>query len=566
MNDIPRKEHPFPQFMRENWLNLNGTWQFEYDHSVSGTERGLFNAGSLSGEITVPFCPESKLSGIGNTDFSRCVWYKRKVTLPASFAGKRTILHIGACDYLTTVWVNGSEVGSHFGGYISFSFEITKYLKEGENDITIRAFDDHRTGTQPAGKQCAQYASHGCMYTRTTGIWQTVWLEAVPEARIVSAKYFTKIDGTVRIEALVENAFGREFELLAEAFSGGVKVASGSATVTGEHTEIVLKIENPLLWAPGEPNLYDLTLRLGEDEVSSYFGIREISVRDHRFFVNGKSVFGRFILDQGFYPDGVYTAPTDEALRRDIEMSIDCGYNGARLHQKIFEPRFLYHADRLGYMVWGEHANWNLDISRPEAWKGFVSEWREEVERDFNHPALIGWCPFNETQPNQDTDLLKFVYSLTKSLDPTRPVIDTSGWVHVKGFCDMYDCHDYEQDPAKFKAKYDKLMTGEEIGDWTGPYPSNLCFVSEFGGTWWSPGVKGGWGYGASPADMDEFLTRYEGLVSALLGNERLCAFCYTQLTDVEQEQNGLYTFDRRAKFPVDVLKRITSAKSVVED
>ncbi len=564
MNQIPRIEHPFPQFERENWLNLNGEWQFEYDHSVSGTERGLFNAESLSGKITVPFCPESKLSGIGNTDFSRCVWYKRKVTLPESFAGNRTILHIGACDYMTTVWVNGSEAGTHFGGYISFSFEITKYLKEGENDITIRAFDDHRTGTQPAGKQCAQFASHGCMYTRTTGIWQTVWLESVPESRIISAKYYTKTDGTVRIDAVTDRAFG--LDLTAEAFYGGEKVASGCVKVTGEHAEIVLKIDNPRLWAPGEPNLYDLTLRLGRDEVKSYFGIREISVRDHRFYVNGKSVFGRFILDQGFYPDGIYTAPTDEALKNDIEMSMACGYNGARLHQKIFEPRFLYHADRLGYMVWGEHANWNLDISRPEAWKGFVSEWREEVERDFNHPALIGWCPFNETQQNQDGDLLRFVYSLTKSLDPTRPVIDTSGWFHVKGYCDMYDCHDYEQNPAVFKEKYDKLMTGEEIGDWTGPYPPELCFVSEFGGTWWSPGVKGGWGYGASPADMEEFLTRYEGLVSALLNNDKICAFCYTQLTDVEQEQNGLYTYDRRAKFPVDVLKRITSARSVVED
>ncbi|MBQ7700255.1 MAG: beta-galactosidase [Clostridia bacterium] len=557
--NIPRSEHPFPQFMRENWVNLNGEWQFETDNGNSGTERKLFEAGSLKDRITVPFCPESELSGIGNKDFMRCVWYKRKVVLPESFAGKRTVLHIGACDHFSTVWVNGAEVGSHRGGYISFSFDITEYLHEGENDITVRAEDDNRAGIQPAGKQSNNYNSYGCFYTRTTGIWQTVWLEAVPEAYIVSAKYYTKIDGTVRIDAKTANAYGKTLTAVADG-------VSQSAVVTGEHTEITLKINDPRLWAPGEPNLYDLTLTLGDDTVQSYFGIREISAHDHRFYVNGKSVFGRFILDQGFYPDGIYTAPTDGALKHDIEMSMACGYNGARLHQKIFEPRFLYHADKLGYMVWGEHANWLLDLANPNAWRGFVSEWLEEVERDFDHPSVIGWCPFNETQQNQDGELLKYVYNVTKALDPTRPVIDTSGWFHVKGFCDMVDCHDYEQDPKKFKDKYDKLMTGEQIGDWTGPYPDDLCFVSEFGGTWWAPGVKGGWGYGASPADMDEFLQRYEGLVNALLQNDKICAFCYTQLTDIEQEQNGLYTYDRKAKFPVEKIAKITSAKAAVEN
>lgn len=560
MTDIPRKEHPFPQFERTNWVNLNGTWQFEIDRGRSGTDRRLFEAKQLGSEITVPFCPESELSGIGDKDFMDCVWYKRKVTLPESFIGVRTILHIGACDYHTTVWVNGKEAGTHFGGYVSFSFDITDLLTEGENDITIRALDDTRSGKEPSGKQCFLYHSMGCHYTRTTGIWQTVWLESVPSSYIVSAKYYTSLDGTVRIVAATKNGFGKT--LAVKASFGGKTVAEGSALVRGDRTEIVLKIDEPMLWGPGTPNLYDLELSMGEDLVKSYFGIREISTEDHRFYVNGKSVFGRFILDQGFYPDGIYTAPTEEALRKDIELSMACGYNGARLHQKIFEPRFLYWADRLGYLVWGEHANWGLDIAGIDAWKSFPAEWLEALERDFNHPSIIGWCPFNETQGNQDNDLLKFVYDLTKSLDPTRPVIDTSGWVHVGGHCDMVDCHDYEQDPAKFKEKYDKLMTGEPIEGTT----QDLCFVSEFGGTWWAPGVKGGWGYGASPADMDEFLTRYEGLVSALLANDKLCAFCYTQLTDVEQEQNGLYTYDRRAKFPVDRLYAITSAKAAVED
>lgn len=561
MTNIPRPEHPFPQFMREDWLNLNGTWQFEIDRGMSGFDRRLFESGTLASQINVPFCPESDLSGIGDKDFMTCVWYKRSVTLPASFKGKRTILHIGACDYFTTVWVNGKEAVNHRGGYISFSCDITDFLKEGENDITVRAIDDTRSGDQPVGKQCYAFHSQGCHYTRTTGIWQTVWLEAVPEAYIVSAKYYTSIDGTVRIAAITKNAFGKTLKV--KASFAGKTAAEASATIKADSTEITLKIDDPKLWFPGVPNLYDLDLCLEEDQVKSYFGIREVAYSDHRFYVNGKSVFGRFILDQGFYPDGIYTAPSDEALKHDIEMSMACGYNGARLHQKIFEPRFLYHADRLGYMVWEEHANWGLDIARIGAFKNFTGEWLEALERDFNHPAIIGWCPFNETQPNEDKELIKLIYNMTKSLDPTRPVIDTSGWVHVSGCCDMYDCHDYEQDPAIFKARYDKLMAGEKIDDNT---PLDLCFVSEFGGTWWSPGVKGGWGYGASPADMDEFLRRYEGLVSALLANERLCAFCYTQLTDVEQEQNGLYTYDRRAKFPVEKIAAITSAKAAVED
>lgn len=560
---IPRSEHPFPQFQRELWYNLNGQWQFEIDYGTSGRERELFNAESLSGEITVPFCPESELSGIGKKDFIRCVWYKRKLVLPDGFAGKRTILHIGACDYFAVVYVNGTEVGYHRGGYISFSFDITKYLREGENDITISAYDDNRKGVQPAGKQSDRYYSYGCYYTRTTGIWQTVWIEAVPDAYIVSAKYYTKIDGTVRIDAKTANAYGKTLTAAVKTDKGTV---SQSATVTGEHTELTFKIDEPKLWAPGDPNLYDLELTLGEDKVQSYFGIREVSAHDHRFYINGKSVFGRFILDQGYYPDGIYTAPTEEALKHDIELSMACGYNGARLHQKIFEPRFLYYADKMGYMVWGEQANWLLDISKPTAWKNFVSEWLEEVERDFNHPALIGWCPFNETQQNQDPEILQYVYHMTKALDPTRPVIDSSGWFHVGGCCDMIDCHDYEQNPEKFKAKYEKLKTGEELGDWTGPYSQDLCFVSEFGGTWWAPGVNGGWGYGDSPADMEELIKRYEGLISALLQNDRICAFCYTQLTDVEQEQNGLYTYDRKAKFPVDRIAKITSAKAAVED
>lgn len=567
MNIIPRAEHPNPQFVRESWINLNGEWEFQRDPGNSGEERNFPALEKYAEKIIVPFCPESELSGINEKDFMSSVFYRRKFTLDKDFVSGRVLLHIGACDWHTKVWVNGAYQGEHIGGYIAFSFDITKSVCEGENTVVIHASDNLRSGFQPAGKQCTDFFSRGCSYTRTTGIWQTVWLEAVPESYIKSTKYITDSKGNVSIEAYTEGTGTVKAEVSFE----GAKVLQAEGEVLGGVARLSFKVDEPKLWAPGEPNLYDLKLTFGQDEAVSYFGLRDVEVRDHRFYVNGKSVFGRFILDQGFYPDGIYTARDDSELKADITRSLDCGYNGARLHQKIFEPRFLYHADKLGYMVWGEHANWGLDLARPEAWRGFTAEWLEAIKRDFNHPSLIGWCPLNETQRNQDPELVKFIYNMTKAYDSTRPVIDCSGWVHVKDCCDMYDCHDYEQDPAKFKANYDKLMDGVEgkavgIFDWMGEYPDELCFVSEFGGTWWSLKDKDGWGYGSSVADESEFLKRYEGLIDALLTNDKICAFCYTQLTDVEQEQNGLYTYDRVPKFDTEVLKRITSKKSVVED
>ena len=307
-----------------------------------------------------------------------------------------------------------------------------------------------------------------------------------------------------------------------------------------------------------------MTLTVGDDTVISYFGVRTIEYKDHRMYLNGRSIFGRFILDQGFYPDGVYTAPSDQSLIDDINFSMSCGYNGARLHEKIFEPRFLYHCDKMGYMVWGEHANWGLDISTKEALQPFLSEWLEMIERDYNHPSIIGWCPFNETQVNQDADIIRTVYSATKAIDPARLFIDCSGWMHVEGCCDMMDCHNYEQNAEVLMSNIRDCKGLDYKGL---PYREDLCFISEFGGARWAPeDENNGWGYGNTPKNLDEFYERYESLVSSILGCDKFCAFCYTQLTDVEIEKNGLFTFDRKAKFDCEKLKKITSAKASVED
>ena len=550
--NIPRPEYPRPQFVRKNWENLNGEWDFEIDFGMSGKARKLYENIKLKEKITVPFCPESSLSGIGYLDFMNCVWYKKDINIcKCKLAdGKRTILHIGACDYITEVWINGNSVGTHIGGYVAFSFDITQYLIEGKNTVTICA-EDKTKANQPGGKQSPNYYSAGCHYTRTTGIWQTVWIETVPANYISYVKYIPNINNsTLYIESECYNANG--MTLKAEAFYNGKPVGCAESEVIGTAAKIDLKLNELYLWNTFEPNLYDLKLTLGNDEVSSYFGMREVAYIKNKVYINKKPIFQRLILDQGFYPDGIYTAPTDSELKADVQRSIDMGFNGARLHQKIFEPRFLYHCDKMGYIVWGEHASWGLNLAAPEAWENFIPEWLEAMRRDFNHPAIVGWCPLNETNKEQNPYFLKYLYNFTKSFDTTRPVIDTSGYVHV--ITDIVDCHDYDQNPVSFKHTYENCN-------------KDLSFVSEYGGIWWQPdNPDKGWGYGNRPASPEEFIARYKGLTEALLFNENICAFCYTQLTDIEQEVNGLYYYDRRPKFDPKIISAITSQKAAIEE
>ncbi|MBQ9080918.1 MAG: beta-galactosidase [Clostridia bacterium] len=563
---IPRPEHPRPQMRRTAWMNLNGEWQYATDRGVSGRARGLAKADSLPEKITVPFCRESKLSGIGDTDFCEAVWYRREVEIPDDWreSGKRVILHIDACDYRTEVWVNGESVGKHVGGYVSFCFDITDKLKDGAQTITVCAEDHVRAHTQPAGKQSARYESYGCFYTRTTGIWQTVWLESVPRDYIRSVKYYPDIVGkrlTVEAKCTAEDGMTVRGEASFEGKSMGV----GEATVVGGHAVFEIKLDELYLWELGDGRLYDLKLTLGDDKVESYFGMRSVSIKDGALLLNGKKVFQRLVLDQGFYPDGIYTAPDDYELVSDILRSMYCGFNGARLHQKIFEPRFLYHCDRLGYMVWGEHGNWGLDISRPEAYANFMPEWLEALERDFNHPAIVGWCPLNETQSNQNNDFVRALAALTRAYDPTRLYIDASGWRHVEGVTDMMDWHDYDQNPETFRARYEAVRDGVPITEnKRNSYSILPCFISEYGGIRWAPD-QDGWGYGEAPKSEEEFIARFKGLADALLDNPAITGLCYTQLTDVEQEVNGLYTYDRRAKFDPAIFKAILTRKAAIE-
>ena len=579
MNNIPRSEYPRPQFERAEWINLNGEWQFERDRSVSGRARGLHKADSLSERITVPFCMESCLSGIGDTDFCNCVWYKKKIDISPEWLadGRRVVLHIGACNYKTELYVNGQSVGTHIGGYVSFSFDITKFLSVGGNIITIVAETDVRSHKQASGKQSSRYESYGCYYTRTTGIWQTVWLENLPEKYIEGARYYTDInDATLTVMAKVRGGDGEK--LCAQASFGERAVGSDSATVCNGLAILKIKLDELHLWDIGKGELYDLTLTLGNDTVKSYFGMRSISVDEHgAVILNGRKIFQRLVLDQGFYPDGIITAPCEDELVNDIKRSIAMGFDGARLHQKIFEPRFLYHCDKMGYIVWGEHANWGMKAICFDTYQSFAQEWTEAVERDFNHPAIIGWCPLNETDTNQDSESVIALTELTRALDPTRPIIDTSGWYHVKGaICDIMDWHDYDQNPETFNARYQAVANGTPLSEvclggtrhWTPNFPIFPSFMSEYGGIKWdvNSNLESAWGYGNAPKTEEEFKERLKGLTEAILFNKFMTGLCYTQLTDVEQEVNGLYTYDRQAKFDPEFFRAVLQQKAACEE
>ncbi len=572
-NEIPRPEYPNPQFQRDNWMNLNGLWEFEFDFGKSGRDRKFYIDGNFTKEIMVPFCPESKLSGIGFTDFIPAVWYKRTVEL--SDIKGNVFLHFGAVDYKTYVYINGTEVGTHIGGYSSFSFDLSPYVKVGKNEIVVYVEDDLRSGLQPRGKQSSNYYSQGCDYTRTTGIWQTVWLEFLPESYIKNLKYYPDIQnsllhiqaqlvgvGDFKVKALWNNNICGENSIV-------------KSELTSDTVNISIKLQEVHVWELGKGGLYDLELTFGEDIVTSYFALREVKLCDNKFLLNGKSVFQRTVLDQGFYLDGIYTAKDEMDFVNDIKISMDMGFNGARLHQKVFEPRFLYHCDRMGYMVWGEHGNWGMDLSNPLTLHRFLTEWLEILNRDFNHPAIIGWCPFNETWDyegrRQIDDIIKVIYQVTKQFDTTRPCIDTSGNFHT--ITDIYDLHNYTQNVEEFKQCYDDFADGGKIKE---PFEDRQhydydkklpLFISEYGGIKLDVenSNQSAWGYGEAPKDATEFLERYKGLTQALLNNKNIMGFCYTQLYDVEQEVNGLYTYSRIPKISPEIIRNINSKPAQIE-
>jgi beta-galactosidase/beta-glucuronidase len=592
---VPRPEYPRPQFVRADWLCLNGEWQFEVDAGDSGLERGLLER-DLEQRIIVPFCPESRLSGIEHTDFMHAVWYRRTVSLPAEWHGRRVLLHMQAVDYDATVWVNGREVVRHRGGFTPFTGALHGTAAPGDTvTIVIRARDDYRV-PQPRGKQAELYENNRCDYTRTTGIWQTIWLEPVPDCHLLRPRLTPDVAGsTLRLEqSLTENRGGYRVRATLRDSQGMITTAERAADADRTPClTLAIPPERRHLWAPGTPHLYDVEIELLDDQgqtidrASSYAGLRSVTTDGPAIMINGQTIFQRLVLDQGYYPDGVLTAPSDEALIRDIQLSLSAGFNGARLHQKVFEERFLYHADRIGYLVWGEFPDWGCAGYGPadnhqQPGATYITQWLEAIERDYSHPSVIGWCPLNETyQPITDRltvldDVTRGMFLAAKALDPTRPVLDTSGYAHRVQEADVYDCHDYEQDPAIFRDHYRRdnpstgpaFVTSDKHLSGSIPYRGQPFFVSEFGGIWWNPQAtpeENSWGYGERPTTLEAFYTRFAGLIGALLDDPTMFGYCYTQLTDVHQEQNGIYTFDRREKFDMTRLCQVQERHAAIE-
>ena len=600
---VPRSEYPRPQFVRDNWLCLNGEWEFEIDQGDSGLERGVLER-PLNERIIVPFAPESELSGIHNRDFLNAVWYRREITIPAEWAGNRTLLHFQAVDYDATIWANGVEVGRHRGGFSPITVDLSKVAQPGETvTVVVRARDTH-TEPQPRGKQSQLHGMYTVFYTRTTGIWQTVWLEPVPETYLKRARITPNVgSGTFTIvQPLSRPKSGLRVRATLSDAQGDVATAEAS---TGSDFQPTLVLAIPedrrRLWSIDDPHLYDVKIELLDaagtviDTVTSYAGLRSVVIDGKAIRINGKVVFQRLVLDQGYYPDGILTAPSEEALIDDIRLSMEAGFNGARLHQKVFEERFLYHCDRMGYIVWGEFPDWGC---RTKSWEddhqhptaSYITEWLEVIERDYSHPAIVGWCPLNETWQtigDRITDLdvvTRGMFLATKALDQTRPVLDTSGYSHRVNETDVYDSHDYTQDPATFAERQGHLAEGkpylnapdtQRLPDrfkdkraWSLPYDDQPYFVSEFGGIRWNPDMEvssESWGYGDAPRTLEEFYARFDGLCSFLLQDVNMFGYCYTQLTDVYQEQNGIYRFDRSNKLDISRIRAVQTQKAAIE-
>ena len=564
---MKRTEYPDPQFERKNWICLNGMWEFEIDNNKTGFERGLLHK-PLSQRIEVPFCPESVLSGIGYTDFIYACWYRKYFHLTQNQIQDRIMLRFGAVDYAAKIYINGQYVCGHNGGYTPFAADITKFVNAGKNEVVVYVEDDI-TANVPSGKQSFK-ESHGCFYTRVTGIWQSVWIEFTPEHYLKSVKYFPNVkNGTVDVETIVQ---GHE-NLTVRIFYCG-KLMGEESVICSYKKRVTVFLKEKYLWEPGKGELYDVEITFGKDKVYSYFGLREVACKDGMVIINGNPFFQKLVLDQGYYPDGIYTAKDSSEFVRDIKISTDLGFNGARLHQKVFEPRFLYECDKAGYVVWGEMPSWGIHCFNLEPLGNFISEWGEVIERDFNHPCIIAWCPLNEMwEDYQNKELIcdirfsRIVYNFTKEVDPTRPSVDASGGYHSER-TDIFDVHCY-QDASKMQACLNAVEKGEMIfgkvfapNDPDGKYAGQFICISEYGGRTFSR-VKNlqvstagevahventtGWGYVALDGE-ETFVNDFIALTDMLFDCSKVCGFCYTQLYDVEQEQNGFYTYERNPK------------------
>ena len=579
---IPRQEYPRPQFERAEWLNLNGEWNFKFDKENKGEKEKWYKKFETDKKIIVPFTYETKASGIGEEEFCPYIWYQKKITIPSEYEGKEIVLHFQAADYMTKLWVNGKFVGERKGGQIAFSFKITDYL-EGTNELDIVVKnEDSQSCFQPRGKQRWLDHSYECWYVQTTGIWQTVWLEFLNEAHIHAVKITPDID-TESVEFVydVGGNIDSSYVLKTSISFKGLPIKTFDQVISRPNQTVKTNIASEfhhwrvVHWSPQAPNLYDVKFTLlknGEviDFVKSYFGMRKISIENGNVLLNNIPIYQKLILDQGYWEESHLTPPSEEAILEDIDKTFAMGFNGVRKHMKVEDQRYLYWADKKGLLVWSEMAA-TYEFS-DEAVQNFTEEWMEVVKQHYNHPSIIVWTPFNESWGVKyiftDYKQQKFtegIYHLTKAIDSMRPVIVNDGWEHTVS--DIITLHDYVEYGDEFLNRYgdkEKVVNNEIAFNKHKhamaqgyEYKGQPIIISEYGGIAFNS--EKGWGYGNQVKNEDDFLKRYESITQGIKDTPYISGFCYTQITDVQQEINGLLNEDRSPKVDLNKIKEINS-------
>lgn len=564
--------YPRPQLVRKDWVDLNGSWQFAFGEDVRDTAA---LAGKLPRTINVPFSYETQLSGIGDETRHKTVWYARRIS---GRANKRTLLHLEGADYFTRVYLNGKLVGSHTGAYSRATFDLTPVLGKKEGLLVIRC-DDCNSPAQVRGKQRWEGENFGCWYVQTTGIYKSVWLEYVDRVHLSALKITPDLnDYSVHFDFSV-SAPSQDVEVKFEISYEGKLIGRVCAMAAEGNNKCSLCLNSEQLtyqvecWSPEHPALYDLTVRVFHkgkpvDEVGSYFALRDYRAVGDKILLNGRPFYARLLLDQGYWKESGITPPDEAALIKDIELSKAMGFNGVRKHQKVEDERFFYYADIMGFTVWCElpSNHWQSDDTAAE----IVGEWMRIVRQNYNHPSLVTWVVFNESwgvrnilTNSAQSSLATGLYHLTKSFDSMRPVISNDGWEHAMS--DILTLHDYEQDGAKLFSRYStlkKMTEGSSENAQPMPFANGYSYrgqpimIGEFGGTAYQKNaVDGSWGYGTGVGSDEEFLARFASLVSAI-DDMNISGFCYTQITDVQQEVNGLLREDRTPKVPLEEIKK----------
>lgn len=596
LKDHYRKEYPRPQFVRKDWQDLNGAWDFAFDDANEGEAQGWQQGFTSAHTIQVPFVYETKASGIAEESFHPNVWYQRKIEADEKQLSRRVELRFQAVDYVAKVWVNGQFAGRHEGGYSAFSFDITPYLHAGNDNLIVVKAEDSDSCTQPRGKQRWRKDNFGCWYVQTTGIWQSVWLEYLSPTYLNHVKITPNYDdNSVSFEYKLGGvAYGnelsaRQLQLTTIVTMDDEVIKQGTLAVDRESLAATVNLQSDKLewqverWSPDNPKLYEVEFVLQEDgetldRVHSYFGLRKISIEDGKVLLNNHPIYQRLILDQGYWQDSHLTPPSEAALLDDIDKIMAMGYNGVRKHQKIEDDRFLYWCDVKGLLVWSEAAA-TYEFN-DEAVERFTREWLDIVQQHYNHPCIVTWVPFNESwgiaNVFTDTKQQKFteaIYYLTKSMDPHRPVVVNDGWEHT--ISDIITLHDYEESGDALSRRYaDKeAVVNNKIAfsNWKYAmaqgyeYRGQPILISEFGGIAFKS--EEGWGYGNQVDSDDAFIQRFRSITEAIKDLDYVCGYCYTQVSDVQQEVNGLLTEDRKPKIDMAVIKEInlTRRKSACE-